>query len=246
MTDDAIPDYSPDFAHAMNEFWRVKGSQQTRADQAGTSAGSNSGGVRGGKHMQPFEDLVRKVVADSGIVCDPAPPVSCVVPGYYRESKAWDVVLQHEGHVLAIIEAKSQTARSLGNNVNNRVEEAIGQAADIWKSYEHELLGTGIRPWVGYLMVLEQTPEVTRPVRSPAARSIPPGMKLDDAFSSQGRAARYAKAFKRLDQERMLDATCFATSSGPGHHEFPDEWLSFKSFAAQLWGRCRHVMTVLG
>ena len=242
---DSIPDYSTDFAEAIRAFWQVKQDQQGRADAAGTSAGSNSGGVRGGKHMSPFESLIRKVVADSGVVCDKDTPLSCAVPGYYRESKAWDVVLQYRGHVLAIIEAKSQTAKSLGNNVNNRVEEAIGQAADIWKSHEHNRLGKGIRPWVGYLMILEEKPEVLAPVRSPPASRIPPGMSLDDTFKKRSRAFRYAEAFKRLDQERMLDATCFATSSGPEHYDFPDEWLSFKSFAAQLWGRCRHVSTVL-
>ena len=59
-------------------------------------------------------------------------------------------------------------------------------------------------------------------------------------------AERYAMTFKRLDQERMLDATFAAITSGPEAYEYPNEWLSFNGFAAQPWGRCRHVPAVVG
>jgi len=240
-----VPDYEEAFASAIHDFWMIKSNQQEAADLAGTSDGGTSGSVRAGKHMSPFEALIRRVVEDAGVEPDPSPSDTMYLPGFYRETKSWDVVLQYKGHALAIVEAKSQGS-SLANNFNNRVEEAIGQAADVWKSHERGLLISGLRPWVGYLMVVEETPKTTDPKNLLSGKAIPEGMLVDPVFDGLSYAERYAMAFKRLDQERMLDATCVAITSGPDSYEYPNEWLSFNGFAAQLWGRCQHVLAVVG
>lgn len=239
-----IPSYDAEFAAAIQQFWEIKAAQQTKANTTGSAEGT-SGAVRGGKHMAPFEDLIRQVVVDAGIRADASPRDKVYVPGYYRETKSWDVVLQYKGHALAIVEAKSQSS-SLANNFNNRVEEAIGQAADVWKSHERGLLISGMRPWVGYLMIVEETPKTTEPKYLLKGKAIPPGMEIDPSFDGLSYAERYATAFKRLDQERMLNATCVAITSGEQHYSYPDELLSFNGFAAQLWGRCLHAKAVLG
>ena len=241
----AVPDYEEAFAAAIQDFWMIKNDQQAAANLAGRSDGGTSGSVRAGKHMSPFELLIRQVVEDAGIEPDPAPSDTLYLPGFYRETKSWDVVLQYQGHALAIVEAKSQGS-SLANNFNNRVEEAIGQAADVWKSHERGLLISGLRPWVGYLMIVEETTKTTDPKHLLGGKAVPAGMKVDPLFDGMSYAERYATAFKRLDQERMLDATCVAITSGPESYEYPNEWLSFNGFAAQLWGRCQHVRAVIG
>lgn len=245
MTSPVVPDYEQDFAAAIRSFWTVKRLQQSRSDAAGRLLGGTSGAVRAGKHMLPFERLIRKVVLDAGVEPDPSLTDTMFLPGFYRESKSWDVVLQYKGHVLAIVEAKSQGS-SLANNFNNRVEEAIGQAADVWKSHERGLLVSGIRPWIGYLMIVEETPATLAPKTLMTNKAIPAGMAVDPVFDGMSYAERYATAFKRLDQERMLDATCVAITSGPDAYAYPNAWLSFNGFAAQLWGRCKHVLAVLG
>lgn len=193
--------------------------------------------------MSSFEHLIRKVVEDTGVVVDSQPSRKLTLPGYYREGKDWDVILQYKGHLLGIVEAKSQ-GNSLAKNFNNRVEEAIGQAADAWKAHERGLLASGMRPWVGYLMIIDDIPETSVVPRQ--KKTTPNGMQLDDTFAEMTRAQRYAEAFARLDQERMLDATCVAISHDDGTYTFPSNWLSFNGFAAQLWGRCRHMQAVLG
>ena len=241
----AVPDYEGAFAAAVGDFWAIKTAQQAAHDRGGRSGEGTSGSVRAGKHMSPFEALIRKVVADAGIEPDPAPSDTLYLPGFYRETKSWDVVLQYKGHALAIVEAKSQGS-SLANNFNNRVEEAIGQAADVWKSHERGLLISGLRPWVGYLMIVEETDRTTDPKHLLAGKAVPAGMRVDPVYDGMSYAKRYATAFKRLDQERMLDATCVAITSGPEAYEYPSEWLSFNGFAAQLWGRCQHARAVVG
>lgn len=241
----AVPDYEPAFARAMAEFWTIKTNQQQAADQAGTSAGATSGSVRAAKHMAPFEDLIRQVVSDAGVMVDLEPSETVYLPGFYRETKSWDVVLQYKGHALAIVEAKSQGS-SLANNFNNRVEEAIGQAVDVWKSHERGLLVSTIRPWIGYVMIVEETERTIEPKHLLAGKAVPAGMLVDPAFDGLSYAKRYAMAFKRLDQERLLDATCVAITNRSASYSYPDEWLSFNGFAAQLWGRCQHALAVLG
>lgn len=245
MTAPSVPNYEAEFADAVRTFWSIKQAQQTASDAAGRQGGGTSGAVRAGKHMAPFEQLIRKVVLDTGLVPDPSLRDTVYLPGFYRESKSWDVVLQYKGHALAIVEAKSQGS-SLANNFNNRVEEAIGQAADVWKSHERGLLISGIRPWIGYLMVVEETPKTIAPKYLMGGKIVPAGMEVDPTFNGMSYAERYATTFKRLDQERMLDATCVAITSGPESYSYPNDWLSFNGFAAQLWGRCQQVLAVLG
>jgi hypothetical protein len=235
-----VPDYSDQFADAIRGYWQTKANQKAASTSEGTSKD-----VRAGKHMDPFEDLIRKVVEDAGIELDPQPETKIYLPGYYRETKSWDVVMQYKGHVLAIVEAKSQ-GTSLANNFNNRVEEAIGQAADIWKAHERGFLVSGMRPWVGYLMIVNQTAKTIAPKHLAKGKTIPAGMRIDEHFDGMSFAERYAEAFGRLDQERMLDATCVAITADEDSYSYPNQWLSFNGFAAQLWGRCRHMQAVLG
>lgn len=65
-----------------------------------------------------------------------------------------------------IIEFKSQVGPSFGNNFNNRVEEALGNASDLWTGFYREgAFKPSMRPWLGYLMLLEEHPKSTSPVR---------------------------------------------------------------------------------
>jgi len=59
-------------------------------------------------------------------------------------------VVIHEGHLIAAMKFKSQTGPSFGNNFNNRTEEAIGSATDLWASYREEAFKPSPRPWLGY------------------------------------------------------------------------------------------------
>ena len=57
------------------------------------------------------------------------------LPGFFRPTKLWDVVVIDGGRLIAALEFKSQVGPSFGNNFNNRTEEAIGSAHDLWTAY---------------------------------------------------------------------------------------------------------------
>ena len=45
------------------------------------------------------------------------------LPGYFRPTKLWDILVVNDGRLVAAIELKSQVG-SFGKNFNNRTEEA--------------------------------------------------------------------------------------------------------------------------
>ncbi len=139
----------------------------------------------------------------------------------------------HNDALAAAIEFKSQVGPSFGNNFNNRAEEAIGSATDIWTAYREGRFGQE-RPWLGYLFLLEEAPESTSPVR---VRE--PFFDVDPVFADASYKTRYEILCRRLVLERLYDAACFATSSADPStpiHEPVDE-LSFDAFMAAIRGR---------
>ena len=86
--------------------------------------------------MDGFVRLLRDILIDAKI------PDECIaidkrveLPGWFRAEKKWDMVIVHKGELLAALEFKSQIGPSFGNNFNNRSEEALGSATDIWAAY---------------------------------------------------------------------------------------------------------------
>ena len=86
---------------------------------------------------------------------------------------------------IAAIEFKSQSG-SFGSNYNNRTEEAIGSAADLCAAYREGAFKPSARPWLGYVMLLEEAAGSTRPVKAQE-----PHFKVFDEFRSASYARRY-------------------------------------------------------
>lgn len=237
-----LPDYEPLMREAVGAFWGVRDRQATEQKMRGVADAGTRGAVTGGQHLMPVEALIRRVLEDAGVG-----PKSIYngraagLPGYFRELKEHDVVVMEDGVLVAVIELKSQVG-SFGNNLNNRIEEAIGQACDFWKSADVGLL-PGLRPWFGYLMIVEDSDESTRPRNRHARRRalLPP----DQQFHGASYAQRYAMAFERLHSERMVDAVTFALSeSGSSDVKYPSPAMTFQHFATTLHNRVREVRSL--
>lgn len=131
--------------------------------------------------------------------------------------------------LLAGIEFKSQVG-SFGNNYNNRTEEAIGSATDVWAAYREGAFKPSARPWLGYLMLLEEAPGSLAPVR---ARE--PHFNVFPEFKESSYAKRYEILLTKLVRERLYDAACFLMSNakgGPkGLYREPAPELNFQNFS---------------
>lgn len=189
--------------------------------------------------MDGFIQLVRDIVTCSGMSDHCIfTSKSLELPGYFRPEKKWDMLVVDEQALVASVELKSQTGPSFGNNFNNRSEEAIGSAQDIWTAYREGAFSASERPWLGYMMMLEDCEKSTSPV---AVRT--PHFPVFPEFVDASYAKRYQILMNRLLRERLYDSACFMlsprTGGSKGRHSFPDPELSFFKLALSLSNRIR-------
>lgn len=128
------------------------------------------------------------------------------LPGYFRPTKEWDLVVVREGQLIAAIELKSQVG-SFGNNFNNRTEEALGAAADLWTAYRKGQFQTMPKPFLGYLFVLEDSQKSRAPV---AVRA--PHFPVLGEFVGASYAKRYEVFCRKLVLEGYYTAATFLMS----------------------------------
>ena len=191
--------------------------------------------------MDGFVRFIRDLLYESGL------PLGAIhhegrieIPGWYRSEKKWDLLVIAEGKLIAAIEFKSQIGPSFGNNFNNRTEEAIGSTADLWAAYREGASKPSARPWLGYLMMLEDCPASTKPVRS-----WEPFFRVFPEFVGSSCKKRYETLLTKLVRERLYDAACLMLSNSEtgqqGIYQEPSPELSFQNFAASLLGRAKAI-----
>lgn len=138
-----------------------------------------------------------------------------------------------DGELLATIEFKSHVGPSFGNNFNNRVEEALGSATDILTAYREGVFKLSRRPWLGWLILLEDTRKSQNPVRVSE-----PHFEVFKEFKEASYAKRYELFCERLVRERLYDATCLLLSDRDnglkGAYSEPSQEINFKNFATSL------------
>jgi hypothetical protein len=223
---------------AVRHFWKTR---STQAKRQGSISGRKDAGSRaavtGGAQMDGFVALVRDLLCEVGLE---RTEVHCKtaleLPGWYRPEKKWDLLFVSGGQLVAGIEFKSQVGPSFGNNYNNRTEEALGSATDLWAAYREGAFAPSAKPWLGYLMMLEETRRSTSPVRNRE-----PHFKVFPEFHGASYAARYQVLLTKLVRERLYDSACLLLTdrvTGPkGEYREPDPELRFENFAASLLAR---------
>jgi len=216
----------------------VRDAQAAKQLASGKLDAGSRGSVTGGGHLDGITDLLEEVFVTAGFDrSEIVRRAGVEVPGYYRPTKKWDLVVVSRDRLVAAIEMKSQVGPSFGNNFNNRTEEAIGNAVDVWRAYEEGTFGP-VRPWLGYVFLLEEAHKSIVPVR--VARGV---FRPEPIFESTSYKDRYGILCQRLVRERLYDAACFVTTSrrpdSPIHQ--PLDELSFDNFTAAIAGRAAYI-----
>lgn len=221
---------------ATSFFWNTRTNQIEKQVALNNHDQGNRGAVTGGKQLDGFVDLVKDILILNGIDEQYIHTTSDVeLPGYYRPNKKWDLLIVKDNILIAAIEFKSQVGPSFGNNFNNRTEEAMGSALDIWTAYREGVFGTQKAPWLGYFLVLEDCDKSTVPVK---VRS--PHFSVMKEFVNASYKQRYELFCNKLLLERQYTSACFLTT---GLNEksnisidYPNENLSFTAFISSLIG----------
>lgn len=209
-------DYDTLIKKAVNDFWETRKVQK---------------GVLAGKQLDSFIALLRKVAKESGV------PNECIheknghVPGYFRATKEWDMVITTpKGNLAAAIELKSQVG-SYENNPNNRVEESIGSAEDFWTAFREKSFTSTQTPWLGYFIVVGDDETSRHPVKVNN-----PLFSARREFDGASYLDRYTILCQRLVLEHKYNAVALLATTDKAHYRSLAESISVISFLQSFKG----------
>ena len=228
------PDGQPIFRDAVRHFWRTRLRQTKDQKQRGQADQGSRGAVTGGRQLDGFSERIFNLLINSGVDAEAIIVRSGrQLPGFFRPTKEWDILVVKEGHLLAAVELKSQVG-SFGNNFNNRTEEALGNAVDLWTAFREGSFPLVPRPWLGYLFVLEDAPGSQSSV---AVKS--PHFEVRPEFIDSSYAKRYELLCRKLVLERHYDAACLILTdrnNAEAKHNYvePAAELSGANFISEL------------
>lgn len=194
---------------AVIYFWQTRLSQVEKQRKSGTRDQGFRGAVTGGAQMDGFINLITEIINSAGV--DKKHIYfrkSLELPGYFRPTKEWDLLVVKDNQLLLALEAKSQVGPSFGNNFNNRTEEAMGSALDLWTAYREGAFNMTVKPWLGYIFMLEDCTKSQSPVGVKE-----PHFEVFSEFKGASYAKRYEIFCRKLLRERHYNATCFITSN---------------------------------
>ena len=230
-----IQAYNNQITPSINHFWEARRQATARQRARGGADQGNRAGVTAGKNMDGFVSMVRQLIIDNGVSESNVftdGKAALTIPGFYRPTKNWDLLVISNGKLLAAIEFKSQVGPSFGNNFNNRVEEALGNAVDLNTAFREGAFGESQKPFLGYMFVLEECPRSLSPVRfnSQHFTAFP-------EFNNASYAQRYEILCRKLVQEQLYDSAALILTEQSGSWRDLSEMTSAKRFASVLAGK---------
>jgi hypothetical protein len=231
---DVLKNLPESTAKAVARYWQTRAEQRRKQEKGGKADQGLRSAVTGGAQMDGFIDLFTELVTQAGIT------ERCIfrkktieLPGFFRPTKEWDLLVVRDRTLIAAIEAKSQVGPSFGNNFNNRTEEAIGSALDLWTAFREKAYLESPQPFLGYFFMLEDCEASNRPVSVQE-----PHFKVFPEFVGASYMLRYELFCRKLVLERHYTASAFITSSSVdglnGTFKTPAEDLSIDRFARVL------------
>ena len=222
---------------AIQSFWIGREAAAAKQQEGGRQDQGGRASVTGGKNLDGFLDLIKQIVRRNGLAHARFDLTTrmLTLPGYFRPTKMWDVLVLDEGKLVAAVELKSQVGPSFGNNFNNRTEEAVGTAHDFWTAFREGAFGHQPRPFLGWLMLVEDCDRSRQTVRDAS-----PHFKVFPEFAGASYSTRYEILCRRLVQERLYTQACLLmsprTAAGDGQYSELSETTNLTSFMAGLAG----------
>ncbi len=208
-----LADYETKTRAAVRHFWKARAGAKASQELRGAKDTGERASVTAGKNMNGFLDLIADLVKANGLPRADIHLARRVVtlPGHFRPTKLWDVLVMLDGRLIAAIELKSQVGPSFGNNSNNRTEEALGTAIDFWTAYREHAFGEVARPFLGWLILLEDCEASRKPVIEKS-----PHFPVFPEFRGASYADRYDILCRKLMEERLYTSASLLLSPRTG------------------------------
>ncbi len=242
-----LVDFEDKARKAVREFWKSRLSASLKQAASGKSDQGERAGVTSGKNMDDFVSLVTEIVRANGLAHAEIHLERAVLtlPGYFRPTKLWDLLVIHQDELIAAIELKSHVGPSFSNNFNNRAEESIGTAHDFWTAYREGAFGKQPRPFSGWLMLVEDAPKSRSPVKDKS-----PHFPVSAEFQNASYLKRYDVLCQRLMQEQLYSAAAVIATPreaiANGNYADLSDMTSLRTFVSLLAGHVAAQASRLG
>lgn len=219
-----LADYKVKARSAVKLFWGSGRKAGVRKSIVGT--------------MEGFVDLIADIVSANGLtttnVLAQGQPIA--LPGHFSATQSWDIVVVNEGRLIAAIKFDSMRGVSLANNNTGSVSrEVLGLAMELQAVFRQGAFGVRRKPFVGYLMLLEDAPAFRKPVTD-----VSPNFSLFPEFRGASYADRYNILCKKLMAENLYTAASVILSprsaSKSGVYAEMSDMTGLKSFVTTLAG----------
>lgn len=188
---------------AVKHFWATRGGAKNPED--------NRQAVVGGKNLDGIAALIKEITICNGLKEEDIKvrKKDITLPGFFRPTKQWDMLVMHKGKLVAAFESKSHVG-SFGNNANNRAEEVMGSAGDFWRASKAGAFKNS-NPFLGYIMLLEDRDEVKKPVKSAS-----PNFEVLKEFDGASYESRYKLLCEKLMKDNLYQGAAIILSSRGG------------------------------
>lgn len=232
-----LVNYEQKARDAVKIFWGNREIAKQKQILSGIIDQGERAGVTGGKNMDGFLALILDIIKANGLPNAQFYLNRAVLtlPGYFRPTKLWDLLVIHKGELIVAIELKSQVGPSFGNNFNNRTEEAIGTAHDLWTAYREEAFGKQPRPFIGWLMLVEDAPASRSEIKDNS-----PHFPIFQEFNKASYIERYDILCQKLVKEQLYTAASLIisprTAAKSGDFSETSSMTSLKTFVTSLAG----------
>ncbi len=235
-------DFEEQARNSIKAFWGGRSGGVAGQQNLDGVEFDNRRAVVGGKNLDGFIHLFRDIVKANGL---PHADINIskggvTLPGYYRPTKQWDMVVNWKGRLVAAVELKSQVG-SLSKNFNNRLEEALGSATDLAAAHRAGAFGIDApRPFLGWLMLLGDEDAARRPIND---KSRDFGVMED--FKGASYSTRYEILCRKMVKDGIYDGTCFLlspkTAVADGAWEELSPETSLRAFVSGLAAHCARI-----
>lgn len=230
-----IDNYEKLTRKAIRKFWETRESAGLKQKPSAKIDSGERSKVTAGKNMDGFVDLIKTIVCANGLTKANIKlnTSALTLPGFFRPTKRWDILVIHDNVLIAAIELKSHVGPSFSNNFNNRTEEALGTAKDIWTAFREGAFGDNTAPFIGWLMLLEDSPKSCLPVKATS-----PNFQIFSEFKNTSYTDRYNLLCKKMIQERLYTSATLITSRKTektcGNFKTSEGMTGLKSFVSSL------------
>jgi len=231
-----LADYQRKAREAIRAFWGNREAARLKQLESGKADQGERAGETAGKNMDGFLVLVQDIVHINGLEHAQIAINRSVLtlPGFFRPTKLWDMLILDQGELIAALEFKSHIGPSFGNNFNNRAEEAIGTAHDLWTAYREGAFGQEApRPFLSWLILVEDAPGSRAPVTDRSSH-----FPLFPEFRRTSYVERYNILCRKLVQEQLYTAASVIVSPrdavNSGDYSEMGELTGLKTFVISL------------